>query len=107
MALSCSFCLRTADEVTRLLAGQAAHICDGCVAACDRILADPTVAFPTLADDDDAALLARLAPAAGLEAAAANGLRGLVSLLRARDVSWSRIGDALGTSRQAAWERFG
>jgi biotin operon repressor len=26
--------------------------------------------------------------------------------LRRREVSWSRIGDALDISRQAAWERF-
>lgn len=29
-----------------------------------------------------------------------------VAALRAEHVSWKRIGDLLGTSRQAAWERF-
>jgi ATP-dependent Clp protease ATP-binding subunit ClpX len=29
-----------------------------------------------------------------------------VDLLRERGVSWAVIGDALGISRQAAWERF-
>jgi hypothetical protein len=29
-----------------------------------------------------------------------------VSTLRARGVSWTRIGTALGVSKQAAWERF-
>jgi hypothetical protein len=29
-----------------------------------------------------------------------------VEALRKRDVSWAAIGDALGISRQAAWERF-
>jgi ATP-dependent Clp protease ATP-binding subunit ClpX len=29
-----------------------------------------------------------------------------VDLLRARGVSWGAIGDAMGISRQAAWERF-
>jgi len=105
-ALSCSFCLRTSDEVTRLLAGASAHICDECVAACDAILADPSVAFPTLDGDDEAALLARLAPAASLVEAASTGLDGLVGIVRGRGVSWARIGAALGTSRQAAWERF-
>ena len=28
-------------------------------------------------------------------------------VLRKRDVSWQKIGEALGVSRQAAWERFG
>jgi ATP-dependent Clp protease ATP-binding subunit ClpX len=105
--LSCTFCLRGADEVSRLLAGAAGHICDDCVAACDRILADPSIPFPTMAADDDGSLLRRLAPAAAGVAAADAGLRGLVDLLREREVSWARIGEALGVTRQAAWERFG
>lgn len=105
--LSCSFCLRTSDEVDRLLQGASAHICDACVLACDRILADPSVPFPTMADSDEEALLARLGPSAAGVAAAEAGMRGLVDLLRHRGVSWARIGEALGTTRQSAWERFG
>lgn len=33
--------------------------------------------------------------------------RALVADLRARGYSWGTIGSALGTTRQAAWERFG
>ena len=29
-----------------------------------------------------------------------------VGVLRARGISWTRIGEALGVSKQAAWERF-
>jgi predicted transcriptional regulator len=29
-----------------------------------------------------------------------------VDVLRARGMSWTRIGEALGVSKQAAWERF-
>jgi len=29
-----------------------------------------------------------------------------IDTLRGRGVSWSQIGDALGVSRQAVWERF-
>jgi hypothetical protein len=29
-----------------------------------------------------------------------------VDILRARGVSWTRIGAALGVSKQSAWERF-
>jgi hypothetical protein len=104
---ACSFCLKGADEVTRLLGGgTGARICDSCVAACDAILADPEVPFPCFEGDDDEALLARLGPANDLVGSADAGLRGLVEVLRGRDVSWARIGEALGTSRQAAWERF-
>jgi AhpD family alkylhydroperoxidase len=34
-------------------------------------------------------------------------LQGHVDELRKRGVSWEKIGQALGVSRQAAWERFG
>jgi ATP-dependent Clp protease ATP-binding subunit ClpX len=107
MALSCSFCLKTADEVERLLGGDAVRICDACVAECDRILADPSIPFPGFDQEDDDTLLRRLPPAAARVASADEGLRGLVDLLRRREVSWARIGDALGVTRQAAWERFG
>jgi ATP-dependent Clp protease ATP-binding subunit ClpX len=105
--LSCTFCLRTSAEVERLLGGPSASICDGCVGEWDRILADPSIPFPGLEGEDDETLLRRLPPAAGRVAAADAGLRGLVDLLRSREVSWARIGDALSVSRQAAWERFG
>jgi hypothetical protein len=35
-----------------------------------------------------------------------NQLQWVVDLLRSREVSWAQIGDALGISRQTAWERF-
>jgi hypothetical protein len=34
------------------------------------------------------------------------GLQEAVDTLRQREVSWAAIGEALGVSRQAAWERF-
>ena len=106
-ALSCSFCLRTADEVDRLLGGAAAHICDVCVGACDRILANPEIPFPAMTDTDVDGLLQRLRCAVDHAASADAGLRGLIAVLRSREVSWARIGEALGVSRQAAWQRFG
>ena len=104
---ACSFCLRSAAEVARLLGGETgARICDDCVGACGRILADPEIPFPGLAGDSDDHLLRRLSTARDLVDGATHGLENLVGLLRARDVSWARIGDELGISRQAAWERF-
>lgn len=38
-ALACSFCGRSAREVTALLAGPHVFICEGCVDACNDILA--------------------------------------------------------------------
>jgi ATP-dependent Clp protease ATP-binding subunit ClpX len=34
------------------------------------------------------------------------GLQKTVDVLRGREVSWATIGEALGISRQAAWDRF-
>jgi ATP-dependent Clp protease ATP-binding subunit ClpX len=37
---------------------------------------------------------------------ARSGMQEIVDTLRKRDVSWATIGEALGVSRQAAWDRF-
>ncbi len=39
--LNCSFCLKSSNEVAKLIAGPAGvHICDACVELCNRVLAD-------------------------------------------------------------------
>jgi ATP-dependent Clp protease ATP-binding subunit ClpX len=38
--LNCSFCLLSAREVSKLIAGPGVYICDNCVELCNRILAD-------------------------------------------------------------------
>lgn len=38
--LACSFCGRSAADVTKLVAGPHVYICDGCVAIAQRIMAD-------------------------------------------------------------------
>jgi ATP-dependent protease Clp ATPase subunit len=37
--LRCSFCRKSADEVSKLVAGPRVYICDECVAAASRIMA--------------------------------------------------------------------
>ncbi len=37
--LKCSFCQKTQQEVSRLIAGPKVHICGDCVAICNDILA--------------------------------------------------------------------
>lgn len=50
--LRCSFCGRSEDQVRRLIAGPRVFICDGCVAACDAILArHPPPPPPGAADE--------------------------------------------------------
>lgn len=51
--------------------------------------------------------LAAIAVAAGAAAAVDEGLRATVDQARAAGHSWSDIGQVLGTSRQAAFQRFG
>jgi len=104
--LRCSFCTKSADSVRRLIAGPKVHICDECVGIANRILeAVPgeTVDWDGMADD---ALLVSLKPAAAAVSATRAILHEQVDRLRAREVSWERIGAALGISRQAAWDRF-
>jgi hypothetical protein len=106
-ALYCSFCRRDDAVVDKLIAGPGIYICDACVARCNEILAGSTrVDFPGWNSLSDEALLTTLKPSS----AAVDQVRGVlqehIDLLRHRGVSWGRIGDALGISRQAAWERF-
>jgi ClpX C4-type zinc finger protein len=106
--LYCSFCRKDENAVEKLLGGPGVTICDGCVAICNRILAGkPAPAFPdwwrSLSDD---ALLGLLKPSSAAVDATREALQEHVDALRKRGVSWSVIGDALGISRQAAWERF-
>lgn len=44
---------------------------------------------------------------ASLIAEAEHQLPGTVALARDQDYSWAEIGDLLGTTRAAAWQRFG
>lgn len=106
--LICSFCRKHADHVKGLVAGPGVYICDGCVALCQRALAGkPIPPFPGWPTMPDEALLDSLGPAAATVDAVEASVRDQVAELRRRDVSWARIGAALGTSRQAAQQRFG
>lgn len=56
--------------------------------------------------DVAADLATQLRLAARLEQDAADALRALVVLARERGESWRAIGEAYGTSKQTAWDRF-
>lgn len=105
--LYCSFCRRDDQTVAKLVGGPGVYICDVCVESCNRVLAGepapPFLGWDSLSDDQ---LLATLVPSSTAVDTAREVLQGHVDLLRTRGVSWSRIGEALGISRQAAWERF-
>jgi len=105
--LFCSFCRKDENTVAKLIGGPGVHICDACVEACNKILkGKPASGFggwDTLTDDD---LLRALPPSEASVEAARSVLQVQIDILRKRDVSWAQIGEALGISRQAAWERF-
>jgi ATP-dependent Clp protease ATP-binding subunit ClpX len=109
----CSFCAKSQHDVKKLIAGPAVFICDSCTALCANIVAntpdaDPTAApkldWPSEMPTDN--LLSVLKAQERTHEDVAARLQRSVEILRKREVSWQQIGDALGISRQAAWERF-
>ena len=107
----CSFCLKEDQEVERIVAGPGVFICNECVALCEEILASvPTGGhapeIPYWESMDEERLLAQLPRMAAVARQLDDQLHLWVGRARGRGVSWSRVGQALGISRQSAWERF-
>jgi ATP-dependent Clp protease ATP-binding subunit ClpX len=110
--LSCSFCREASSEVASLIAGPGVYICNECVGLCNDILAqkdemarDPGIKNweQKLSDDE---LLAYLPKVAAVGAQLERQLTTLVRRGRSRGITWTRIGESLGMTRQSAWERF-
>ena len=106
--LGCSFCGKSQFDVRKLIAGPTIFICDECVALCVRICDDDKISAeignPELIPNEP--LLLILKNAATRDEDLRIALQRMVDVLRKRGVSWERIGEALGVSRQAAWDRF-
>lgn len=109
-ALRCSFCAKSEQDVSKIIAGPGIYICDECVSLCNTILSEDRVAprprlpvWDTMTDDE---LLARLPEVAAVGSQVEGSLRECVGRLRERGVTWSRIGAALEMTRQSAWGRF-
>jgi ATP-dependent protease Clp ATPase subunit len=124
-ALSCSFCHKNQSEIAKLVAGPGVYICNECIDLCNQIIAqeldrkaargakpdrssqspDPTTikAWEGLSEED---LLAEMVRAHAAHQNVDRAVAHHVAALRARGVSWARIGEALGMTRQSAWERF-
>jgi len=105
--LCCSFCIKDKDSVSKLIAGPGVYICDECVNLCNLILAEqPAGEFGAWNERPDDELLASLARIQAVVSQADAAVHDHVATLRDRGLSWTRIGQALGVSKQAAWERF-
>ncbi|GHF63534.1 hypothetical protein FHX82_003071 [Amycolatopsis bartoniae] len=106
----CSFCRKPSTEVRKLVAGPGVFICDGCVTlAAEVVTGDPGPDSPVLPWDLDLpldAVLANLTTVAAAGAQAERNLRLWVGKARALGGTWTQIGEALGMTRQSAWERF-
>jgi hypothetical protein len=107
----CSFCGKPDTEVDKLVAGAGVHICNECVALAASII-DGSAGSPagrrmpvweSLTDGEMLSHIPRVA--AHIDQAEAD-LRSWVQELRRRGVTWIKIGEALGVTRQSAWERF-
>ncbi|SFJ73343.1 ClpX C4-type zinc finger protein [Amycolatopsis regifaucium] len=108
---ACSFCLKRNTEVGTLVAGPGVFICDECVALCSAVIeGKPAESGPHLAPWDQAtsadAVLASLPRIAAAGAQTERNLAQWVLKARALGVTWARIGEAMGMTRQSAWERF-
>jgi len=105
----CSFCGKGKDRVRKLVAGPGVFICDQCIQLCNEVLRSENQRDElSIGPDSEVAevLLDELRiNAAGLKQSE-DQLQRAINLLRKNQVAWSRIGEAIGTSRQAAWERF-
>jgi hypothetical protein len=103
----CSFCRRDHHHVDQLVAGPGVFICDRCVELARTAMAGESIPdFPGWAALDDAQLLASLIAAEDGVRRAHDSVGDVIVEIRRRGLSWAVIGQALGVSRQAAWERF-
>ena len=107
----CSFCTKDADSVETLVAGAGVFICNECVDLCAQLVkgrkaAGPSPRVPVWEQVDDEALLAHLPRIEAVRDQVDDDLRAWVAEARRRELSWDRIGAALGMKRQSAWERF-
>jgi hypothetical protein len=108
--IMCSFCLKPTHEVGTMVAGPGVFICDECVALCGQVIAAKPAVKPakvawewTTSDDNLLATLPKIAAAGGQ---VERQLALWVAEARSRGITWTRIGAALGMTRQSAWERF-
>jgi hypothetical protein len=107
----CSFCAKPDSAVGKLVAGAGVYICNECVALASSIIdGSPGAAtgprVPVWESLTDEEMLSHIPHIASHIDQAEADLRSWVQELRRRGVTWTRIGESLGVTRQSAWERF-
>ena len=108
-SLSCSFCGKDKDAIDKLIAGPGVYICNECIDLCNEIITEETgkiplpMAWPNATEAQELERMVALhASKEQVDREVAATVRGL----RSRGVTWTRIGEALGMTRQSAWERY-
>jgi hypothetical protein len=92
------------------VAGPGVFICDGCVALAAQVIAGAQDSAPHVAPWERELpvdqILANLGSVAAAAEQAEASLAAWVNKARSSGATWSDIGQALGVTRQSAWERF-
>lgn len=111
--IRCTFCQKPTTEVNKMVAGPGVYICNECVALCVEIIDEGSMASTELPKRarweerlSDEELLAALPGIAATSEAVGHELATWVRSARGRGITWTRIGAAMGMTRQSAWERF-
>jgi hypothetical protein len=110
VSVICSFCQKPTTDVGTMVAGPGVFICDSCVALCVELIEQKATVKAQLAgwadrlSDDD--LLATLPKFVAAGQQVDRQLVTYVRQARSRGITWTRIGAAMGMTRQSAWERF-
>ena len=106
----CSFCGKQGTQDTRFIGGLGAMMCVECLEHYHAQLQTPASRqalrrppWETMTDVEVLDVLPQILRSAEQVTGFAAEW---VGLLRERKISWSAIGNVLGVSRQAAWERF-
>lgn len=107
--LACSFCGKDKDAVEKLIAGPGVYICNQCIDLCNEIILEETGKAPAPLARPDATEeqeLERMVSLHRSKEQVDREVAHVVRNLRERGVTWTRIGEALGMTRQSAWEKY-
>lgn len=123
--LRCAFCSKTQKQVATLIAGPGINICNECIELCNDVLGGGSektrhasadtprrgwaygkIAIEGLSKFPTNEILGELQRAASIIRPVEDHMTATVQLLRDRKVTWAKIGEALGMTRQGAWGRF-
>ncbi len=111
----CSFCLKAHTDVGTLVAGPGVYICDECISLSSQLIASKPKAntpkpiqriAPWDAETGLDSVIASLPRVSQAGKQAEYILNQYVRKARELGGTWASIGEALGMTRQSAWERF-